>query len=112
MSEKTMLPWRAKIDEDSQYLDGIMSRMAVTNDAGHIIAYCFDEKHVGLIVRAVNSHDDTLAALKALVAQVLDYERVNNFAPSPGRKYCWDVTERAVAAIAKAEPQKSDIRTI
>jgi hypothetical protein len=36
-------------------------------------------------------------------AQILDYERVNNLAPNPGRKYCWDNTERAVAAIAKAE---------
>lgn len=46
---------------------------------------------------------DLLEALKALVTQVLEYERVNNLAPNPGRKYCWDATERAVLAIAKAE---------
>ena len=54
------------------------------------------------ICAAVNSHDDMLAALQNLVAQILDYERVNNLSPNPGRKYCWDATERAIAAISKA----------
>lgn len=52
---------------------------------------------------ALNNHDELLASLKALVEQVLDYERGNHLSPNPGRKYCWDVTKRAVAAIDKAE---------
>lgn len=34
-------------------------------------------------------------ALTALVDNVLDYERINNLAPSPGRKYCWDAVAHA-----------------
>lgn len=34
-------------------------------------------------------------ALKDVVADVLDYERVNSLAPNPGRKYCWDSIGRA-----------------
>jgi len=36
------------------------------------------------------------AALQSLVDDVLDYEKVNNFSPNPGRKYCWDTVARAV----------------
>ena len=39
------------------------------------------------------------SALKALVDNVLDYERVNNLSPSPGRKYCWDTVANAVAIL-------------
>lgn len=52
---------------------------------------------------------DLLAALQALVSQILDYERVNNLSPNPGRNYCWDNTERAVAAIAKATGERSPV---
>jgi hypothetical protein len=52
---------------------------------------------------------DMYEALKALVAQILDYEKVNNLSPNPGRKYCWDNTERAVAAIARAEGATSEM---
>ena len=55
------------------------------------------------IVRACNSHDELLEALEALVSHVLEYERVNHLHPNPGRKYCWDDTERAIAAIQKAK---------
>jgi hypothetical protein len=44
---------------------------------------------------------ELLEALEALVAQVLDYEKVNNLAPNLGRTYCWDTIERAVKVIAK-----------
>lgn len=52
--------------------------------------------------RLIAAAPEMLEALQALVAQILDYENVNNLSPNPGRKYCWDDTERAVAAIAKA----------
>lgn len=34
-------------------------------------------------------------ALTAVVDNILDYERVNNLSPLPGRKYCWDTVARA-----------------
>ena len=46
---------------------------------------------------------DLLAALKAVVSDILGYEKVNNIAPNPGRKYCWDSVARAHDIIAKAE---------
>lgn len=45
---------------------------------------------------------DLYAALQGLISTVLDYERVNNLSPAPGRKYCWDATEQAIAALSKA----------
>lgn len=63
------------------------------------------ESNLGVIKANANliaAAPEMLAALESLVAQILDYERVNNLAPNPGRKYCWDATERAVAAITKA----------
>jgi hypothetical protein len=39
-------------------------------------------------------------ALRALVDNVNDYERVNNLAPSPGRTECWDTVARAKALLA------------
>jgi hypothetical protein len=52
--------------------------------------------------RLIAAAPDLLAALEALVAQALDYEKVNNLAPNLGRTYCWDTVERAVKVIAKA----------
>lgn len=40
-------------------------------------------------------------ALKDVVSDVLEYEKSNNLAPNPGRKYCWDSVERAVALLEK-----------
>lgn len=42
-------------------------------------------------------------ALEGVVADVLEYERVNNLSPAPGRKYCWDSVARARTALANAE---------
>ena len=55
-----------------------------------------------LIVRAVNCHDDLLAALKAVLSDIAAYERINNLAPNPGRQDCWDSVTAARAALAKA----------
>ncbi|HEU4683674.1 MAG TPA: hypothetical protein VFS39_04160, partial [Nitrospira sp.] len=38
-------------------------------------------------------------ALEPLTMKVIDYERVNNLAPQPGRAYCWEETERAIAVL-------------
>lgn len=47
--------------------------------------------------------DELLAALKALVADTEDYERVNNLAPAPGKLHCWRSMQIARAAIASVE---------
>lgn len=39
------------------------------------------------------------AALKNVCDDVLAYERINNLAPSPGRKYCWDSVGDAIAIL-------------
>lgn len=43
-----------------------------------------------------NQYDDLIDALQRVVSDVLDYDRVNNLAPNPGRRYCWDSIENAV----------------
>jgi hypothetical protein len=50
-----------------------------------------------------------LEALKSLVADIRDYERVNNLAPNPGRKDCWQSVTAAEEAIAKAEGAQRDM---
>ena len=39
-------------------------------------------------------------ALEALIADIEDYERVNNLAPSPGKKDCWQSVMRAKQALS------------
>lgn len=41
------------------------------------------------------------AALRALVDQVNDYERVNNLAPNPGRTECWDTVANAKRILSR-----------
>lgn len=43
--------------------------------------------------------DALASALRAVIDQVNDYERVNNLAPSPGRTECWDSVARAKALL-------------
>ena len=52
------------------------------------------------------SNAELVGTLKAVVADILDYERVNNLSPNPPRTECWDSVTRASAAIAKAEATK------
>jgi hypothetical protein len=43
------------------------------------------------------------AALEGVLADIADYERVNNLAPSPGRKYCWQSVEIARRALEETK---------
>ena len=43
--------------------------------------------------------DRLRAVLKALVDDVLEYERINNLSPSPGRKDCWQSVTNAKTAL-------------
>jgi hypothetical protein len=54
--------------------------------------------------RLILAAPDLLDALRALLADIEDYERINNLAPSPGKSDCWQSVTRAKAAIAKAVP--------
>jgi hypothetical protein len=46
-------------------------------------------------------------ALQGVVSDVLEYERINNLSPSPGREYCWDSIATAHAAL---DPATSYVR--
>ena len=61
------------------------------------------EPAVSFALHAVACHADMLAVLKALVADIREYERINNLAPSPGKRDCWQSVTWADAVIAKAE---------
>jgi hypothetical protein len=61
------------------------------------------EMFTGELEHLRECHFQMLEALKAVVADILDYERLNNLAPSPGKQDCWQSVTRAKAAISKAE---------
>lgn len=46
------------------------------------------------------------AALQGVVSDVLEYERVNNLVPNPGRKYCWDSVDRAQVALGHEQERQ------
>jgi hypothetical protein len=43
------------------------------------------------------------AALRNVVRDVNEYERVNNLAPNPGRSECWDSVAAAKAVLQKPQ---------
>lgn len=53
--------------------------------------------------RLIAATPDLLHALKTIVANILEYERVNNLSPNPGKHDCWLSVTLANEAIAKAE---------
>lgn len=114
MSPHTPGPWRAALDPDWQRREdehrvevaciphGCWDAIDVFGPKAAHHDCDSPAQHIAN-ARLIASAPEMYEALKTLVAQILDYERANNLSPSPGRKYCWDSTERAVAAIAKAE---------
>jgi hypothetical protein len=50
-----------------------------------------------------NSNAELVEALKCLVADVDEYERVNNLSPNPGKLECWQSMAIARTALAKAK---------
>jgi hypothetical protein len=51
------------------------------------------------LLQCGREHDRLRSALQRLVDNVLDYEKVNNLSPNPGRKYCWDSVAHAVSVL-------------
>lgn len=96
MKEHTPGPWS---------WDGPTHNIHVREEARPHMRVCFltsdgpTEANANLIAAAPN----LLAALKLVVSQIEDYERVNNLAPNPGRKHCWDSVALAHETIAIAE---------
>ena len=43
------------------------------------------------------------AALEGVLADIADYERINNLAPNPGREYCWDSVAAAHRALKETK---------
>jgi len=89
MTEHTLTPWHS--DDTAIFAqDGVLARIPNHPDNG--VNWRAD---AAFIVKAVNNHDALVQALRALVDQINDYERVNNLAPNPGRTECWDTVARA-----------------
>ena len=59
--------------------------------------------------RSINRRRATVdmfeAALRNLVADVDDYERVNNLAPNPGRLHCWESMRVAKDVLGQSAPK-------
>jgi len=52
-----------------------------------------------LMAEAANEIERLRAALERVLADIAEYERVNNLAPNPGRQYCWDSVANAHAVL-------------
>jgi len=50
-------------------------------------------------VRHEQEVENLRAALKALVDDVLEYERINNLSPNPGKRDCWQSVTQAKAVL-------------
>jgi hypothetical protein len=77
------------------------------NTFGTIEKLCADHSFAeqrrchGLIKRA----DEVETALRNLVADVDDYERVNDLAPNPGRLHCWESMRVAKDVLGQSAPK-------
>ena len=57
----------------------------------------------GQIHTLLQENEKLRSALRRLVDNVLDYEKVNNLSPNPGRKYCWDTVEQAISVLENTD---------
>lgn len=98
--DRTLEPvaYRFKVEHEYGWSD-----WAIVKEAGDLEAYRRDRPQKVLIEPLYTDIPGTMEALRGLVDKILDYERVNNLSPNPGKKYCWDSVERAVEVISKAE---------
>ena len=60
------------------------------------------ESPMECIARLSSLNAELVEALRAVVADIEDYERVNNLAPNPGKRDCWQSVTRARLVLAKA----------
>jgi hypothetical protein len=96
--EPEKLDWRAgpmeylrqlkqQIDVHKAQLDQLRAEL----DATHSLEKDLED--------AIAERDQLRAALESVLADIADYERVNNLAPNPGKKYCWQSVEIARRAL-------------
>ena len=53
--------------------------------------------------RLFEENERLRSALRGVLADLHEYERVNNLHPNPGRKYCWDSVARAHVVLELSE---------
>ena len=96
MSKHTPGPW---------VVCGDRAHTRVVSHEGMVI--CSDQDYPATITdedaRLIAAAPDLLHALKTIVANILEYERVNNLSPNLGKQDCWLSVALANEAIAKAE---------
>lgn len=66
-------------------------------DGGECCKGYIELNEAAQVIKATNER--LREALQALVDNVLDYEKVNNLSPNPGRQYCWDTVANAVKVL-------------
>jgi hypothetical protein len=98
MSEHTKGPWIEFT---------IQGRTKVILPAGQPGTICsisepLSDAEANAVGRLIAAAPDLLAALRAVLADIRDYERANNLAPNPGKQDCWQSVTNARAVIAKA----------
>lgn len=59
--------------------------------------------HKDIAYEALGIIEELVAALKSIVSDIEEYERINNLAPSPGKQDCWQSVTHAKALIAMVE---------
>lgn len=91
---------RATVRNNYERVESEMKDNAETrrNDLGAVPASC--DLSCSKSSTPLLHSDEMREALKAVLADIADYERVNNLAPNAGRKYCWDSVARAHEALA------------
>ena len=69
-------------------------------------ATALSKKSLGDLCREAADEIERLrGALRAVLYDLHDYERVNNLAPAPNRQYCWDSVARAYEILEKWKPR-------
>ena len=66
-----------------------------------VIAQDAARKFAAELAELESERDEAAGLLERVVADIEDYERVNNLAPNPGRSTCWDSIAQARAVLAK-----------
>jgi tetratricopeptide (TPR) repeat protein len=65
-----------------------------------------------LLLEAADEIERLRDALERILADIADYERVNNLAPNPGRQYCWDSVAHAHAILEKPADEIERLRAM
>jgi hypothetical protein len=56
-----------------------------------------------LVKEAIDYINKLESALQNVISDILEYERINNLSPAPGKKYCWHSVEVACNLLGEAK---------